>query len=168
MAPFRAGHDELEHDLPWRLMQNSPVTLYRRREYFDQDISELLSRGWRVPHFDCASWRSDPEMHEELRVVLELPDYTGQNFDALADSLEEMAVAEERGVMIALDNLTDCAQTQTLLDVLAGASRRWLLFGRIFGALVRTDDPSYRGPAIGAMRPEWNDREQLLRSRGER
>jgi hypothetical protein len=51
MAPFRPNRDEYEHDLPWRLMQNGPVTLYRRREYFAEDISALRERGFVVPSF---------------------------------------------------------------------------------------------------------------------
>lgn len=53
VAPFRLKRDELEHGLPWRLMQNGPVTLYWRRVYFEQDIGALRERGYVVPSFDC-------------------------------------------------------------------------------------------------------------------
>jgi hypothetical protein len=66
MAPFQLNRDELQHDLPWRLMQNSPVTLYCRRDYFEEDESAL---------------------HEALRLGLGFPHHTGHNFDALNDSL---------------------------------------------------------------------------------
>jgi RNAse (barnase) inhibitor barstar len=159
MAPFRLGKDELAHELPWRLMRNGPVTLYRRQDYFEQDIAELREREYLVPVLDCLAWGSVGEMHDALRLGLGLPDYTGRNFDALADSLSEIDVPEHSGTMVALDNVTRSDQTDMLLDVLADASRRWLLFGRIFGILVRTDNPSYDGPVIGATRPSWNGRE---------
>ena len=60
--------------------------------------------------------------------------------------------------MVALDNVTDAPRADVLLDVLAGASRWWLLFGRIFGVLARTDDPIYAPPRVGGMRPAWNGR----------
>lgn len=31
---------------------------------------------------------------------------------------------------------------------------------------MRTDDPGYEGPVIGAMRPNWNQREWPNRNRG--
>jgi hypothetical protein len=107
MAPFRPNRDEYEHDLPWRLMQNGPVTLYWRREYFAEDIGALRERGFVVPLFDCRAWPDEFALHEELRVGLGMPDYTGHSFDALNDSLSEIDVPEESGVMVALDNVTD-------------------------------------------------------------
>ena len=166
VAPFRIDRDELEHDLPWRLMQNSPVTLYWRREYFEADIRELRERGFVVPSFDCGDWTDEFALHEALRLGLGMPDYTGRNFDALNDSLSEIEVPEESGLMVALDNVTQAPRADVFLDVLANASRWWLLFGRIFGVLARTDDPDYQAPIVGAMRPHWNGRERLDANRG--
>lgn len=117
MAPFRPNRDEYEHDLPWRLMQNGPVTLYWRREYFAEDIGALRERGFVVPLFDCRAWPDEFALHEELRVGLGMPDYTGHSFDALNDSLSEIDVPEESGVMVALDNVTDAPRADVLLDV---------------------------------------------------
>jgi len=166
MAPFRLDHDELEHGLPWRLMQNSPVTLYHRREYFDEDMRELREVGYVVPYFDCASWKTEDDLHDALRVGLGMPDYTGHNFGALADSLADIKVPEASGMMVALDNLGHAPRSDVLLDLLADASRRWLLFGRIFGVIARTDDSAYQPPTVGRMRPEWNRCESLNADRG--
>ncbi len=166
MAPFRLNRDELEHDLPWRLMQNGPVTLYWRREYFEEDIGALRKRGFIVPSFNCREWADEFTLHEALRIGLGMPDYTGHSFDALNDSLSEIEVPEESGVMLALDNVTDAPRADVLLQVLADASRWWLLFGRIFGVLGRTDNPRYEPPEVGAMRPAWNGREWLNTNRG--
>ncbi len=166
MASFRLGHDEVEFELPWRLMQNGPVTLYRRREYFEDDIAELQSREFEIRRFDCLTWDSESAMHDDLRSGLGLPDYTGKNFDALDDSLADIEVPEHSGVMVALDNFSGSRSNEILLQVLANASRWWLLFGRIFGVLVRTDDAPYDGPVIGAMQCQWNGREWSSGDRG--
>ena len=166
MAPFRLNRDELEHDLPWRLMQNGAVTLYWRQKYFEEDVGALRERGFVVPSFDCRGWADEFALHEALRIGLGMPDYTGHNFDALNDSLAEIEVSEETGVFVALDHVTDAPRAEVLLDLLASASRWWLLFGRIFGVLARTDNPDYRPPAGGATRPDWNGREGLRANRG--
>lgn len=160
MAPFRLRHDELQHELPWRLMQNGPVTKYWRREYFEEDLAELIGREYWVPRFDCSKWHSEREMHDALRTGLRLPDHTSHNFDALSYSLTDAPVPDRSGLMLALDNFTDANRSDTLLDVLAGASRWWLLFGRILGALLRTDDATYDGGKVGATPLNWNVREQ--------
>ena len=160
VAPFRLGHDELQHELPWLLMQNGPVTKYWRREGFERDVAELQDRGFRVERFDAGAWADEDAMYCEMRDGLGLPSDTGMNFDALADSLEEMDVPVESGVVVALDNFTESRRTDAVLKALGAASRWWLLFGRLFIVVLRTDDPNYGGPdAIGAMPPQWNRRE---------
>jgi RNAse (barnase) inhibitor barstar len=161
VAPFRLNHDELRHELAWRLMQNSPVTLYRRHEVFGEDLRELETIGFVVARFDCAEWATEDALHAALKRGLRLRDYTGANFDALDDSLADIDVPEHTGLMVALDHVDRSPRSEVLLDVLAGASRWWLLFGRIFGVLARVDDPRYQAPAVGAMRPSWNGREWL-------
>ena len=99
-------------------------------------------------------------MYVELRDELGNQDYTGMNFDALADSLTDMVVPEEGGVVIALDNFTESRRTDTLLDVLARASRWWLLSGGFLPSSCGRTDPGYRGPdSLGAGQPLWNRRE---------
>lgn len=40
----------------------------------------------------CADIKTLPELHSALRTLLELPDYYGNNFDALYDCLTEIGV----------------------------------------------------------------------------
>jgi len=161
VTPFRLDHDELLHPLPWRLMQNGPVTKYCGREAFAGDLAELGDLRFRVARFDVQSWDDDIlEMRAVLRDELGMPSYTGGNFDAIADSLTDIEVPEEGGLVIALDNFSASGSNETLLDVLATASRYWLLFGRLFIVLFRTDDGKYVGPAnLGATPVQWNNRE---------
>jgi hypothetical protein len=166
MAPFRTGHDELQHPLPWRLMQNGPVTKYWRPECFEQDLAALVALEFHVVRFDVASWGDELAMGDALRDGLALPSYTGRSFDALADSLTDVEVSDEGGVVVALDNFTETERFETLLRVLAEASRWWLLFGRLFIVLLRTDDPDYTGPTnLGATAANWNNHEWLAAKR---
>jgi RNAse (barnase) inhibitor barstar len=165
MAPFRLGHDELQHSLPWMLMQNGPVTKYWRREHFNEDIGELTRLEFQVISFDTSAWMHSDAMYESLITKLGMPGYTGHNFDALDDSLTDIEVPEMGGMVVALDNFGASPDNETLLDVLARASRYWLLFGRIFMTLLRTDDASYQGPGLAATAPSWNRREWLTDKR---
>ena len=166
MAPFRRGHDELQHELPWRLMFNGPVTKYWRRAIFDEDLAELRARGFVLQRFDCSRWESEGAMFDELKAGLDLPAYTGSGLMALADSVSDIEIPDASGVVVALDNFNDVSWADALLDVLAGASRYWLLFGRILIVVLRTDDASYVGPRVSCTVPQWNGREWLNARRG--
>jgi hypothetical protein len=148
-------------------MQNGPVTKYWRREYFTEDLSELSSLGVRIAHFDVRSWGDDvSKMRDVLRDELGMPSYTGDNFDAIADSLTDIDVPDDGGLVIGLDNFTASDTNEVLLDVLAAASRRWLLFGRLLVVLLRTDNGQYEGPtSLGATAAGWNGREWLTANR---
>ena len=167
MASFRVGHDEYQHELPWQLMQNGPVTKYMERTGLDEDVAELQRLGFVVRRFSCAEWRSEGEMHTALKAGLELPSYTGKGLDALEDSLTDIDVPEAGGLAIVLDDFTDRESRNTkLIHVLARTSRWWLLFGRIVVVLLRTDDPRYEGPVdLGATPAQWNGREWMTASR---
>ena len=167
MAPFRLGHDEYQHELPWRLMQNGPVTKYWRQELFQEDIEQLQSLGFDIARFDCLTWTDEISTRDALVRGLHMPDSTGSNFNALADSLTDIEVPDEGGLVLALDNFTEGERNEALLSLFASASRYWLLFGRLFFVILRTDDPSYRGPVtLGAMATNWNGREWLNSKRG--
>jgi hypothetical protein len=158
VAPFRLNRDELEHDLPWRLMQNGPVTLYWRREYFDEDIGALRERGFVVPSFDCRSGPTNSPATRRYESGSGCPTTPGT-------TSTPSVIRSPRSRSVALDNVTDAPRADVLLDVLASASRWWLLFGRIFGVLARTDNPDYEPPAVGATRPDRNGREWLAAKR---
>lgn len=161
MTPFRLGHDEYQHELPWRLMQNGSVTIYWRPEVLDTDVAELGRHGFVARRFDCSSWESDSAMLADLCSGLALPYETLANFDALDDSLTDMDVPEAGGLAIVLDNFDGGSErNEVLIHVLAEASRWWLLFGRLVVVLLRTDDVRYEGPRdLGATCAWWNPRE---------
>jgi RNAse (barnase) inhibitor barstar len=120
---------------------------------FDRDLDEMESLGYRVRRFDCSLWSSEEDLHVALKKGLQLPEHTGSGFDALADSLTDIVVPDESGVLVAVDNLSEAHRADVLLGVLAVSSRWWPLFGRIFCVALRTDDPKYVGPVIGGRSP---------------
>ena len=166
MAPFRLHHDELRHELPWLLMQNGPVTKYRQpgplRAGSRDDARPRVSRAaLRLPIVELRRPSACGTQGD-----LELPVYTGSNFGALADSLTDIEVSEESGVLVALDNFSERHRGDLLLEVMASASRWWLLFGRVFCVVVRTDDRQYEGPPLGGTPPIWNRHELFDEHRG--
>jgi RNAse (barnase) inhibitor barstar len=168
MAPFRHGHDELQHGLPWRLMQNGPITKYLRRDFFEEDTEDLEGLGFEVRRIGRLPWADEGAVHDRLRESLQLPDYTGRNFNALADSLTDIEVPEASGLVAAFDDFEETDGSDLLLQVLAEASRWWLLFGRLVIVLLRIDDPRYEGPVLGRGHPQWNNREWQSASRPNR
>jgi hypothetical protein len=117
--------------------------------------------GSRDSTFAC--WGDDvAKMRAALRDELGMPSYTGSNFNAIADSLTDIDVPEQGGLVVALDNFIASDSNEVLLHVLTAAWRRWLLFGRLLVVLLRTDDGQYEGPTnLGAMTASWNGREWL-------
>ena len=165
MASFRLNHDELQHELEWRLLQPGPITMYVRPEYLDEDVAELSAKGYRVHRLRCSQWKSASAMWQELADELEL-EHTPSNFNALDDLLEDIDVPDVGGVAIVLDDFQALRHSpDVLLEVLARSSRWWLLFGRRLIVLLRTDDPDFVPPAVGATTPEWNGREWFTAAR---
>ena len=168
MASFRLNHDELQHELEWRLLQPGPVTMYVRPEYLEEDVAELSAKGYRIHRLRCSQWKSASAMWQKLREELGL-EHTPSNYDALDDLLEDMDVPDVGGTVIVLDNYQAYQalghRPDVLLDVLARASRQWLLFGRRLIVLLRTDNPDFVPPVVGATTPEWNGREWFTAAR---
>ena len=80
--------------------------------------------------------------------------------------MTDVDIPDASGLVIALDNFTPAHRSEVLLDVLAGAQRHWLLFGRRLVMVLRIDDQRYEGPTIGALKPFWNGREWANANRG--
>jgi hypothetical protein len=122
---------------------------------------------------------SSEEMHADFQRTLTFPAYYGKNLHALNDSLGDLAVPDEGGFALALvqfDKYTKgpgtaaipsgCTQAEIVLEVLARASRRFLLSGRRFLTLVQTDDARIRFDNLGCVSAIWNRREWLNKNRG--
>jgi hypothetical protein len=77
-----------------------------------------------------------------------------------------LAVPDESGMLLVFRRFDVFAKAQpslaqTILDSIESTSRRFLLTGRRFMALVQSDDAWIRFERVGAMPVTWNPREWL-------
>jgi hypothetical protein len=177
MVAFR--QDE-ENRLDWQIMRDGSVTAYRNTIYLREDVEWLRRNGYEVYSFECPGWTSESAMHDDLAEILAFPAYYGKNFDALNDCIQnDLPVPDEGGVALifirfdlfaagagATEWPSSKTGAQMLLDILARASRHYLLTGRRFMTLVQSEDPRLRMESLGCSHLSWNRREWLNKSRG--
>jgi RNAse (barnase) inhibitor barstar len=170
MAAF--GKDESEWQrLDLRLLQNSPVTLYFRPEVMEQDLAWLRGERYRIDEFDCTHWDGEPDFHADVARRLGFPDYYGGNLDAFNDCIGDIAIPDTGGLAIVLRTFDlfvkrEAVVAQHILDIVASASWRHLLFGRRLMTIVQSDDPRIAFDSVGAHPVIWNPREWLNKNRG--
>jgi len=178
VTPF-TEQDKYANPLDWTILRDGGLALYWRREFFDEDVNWFQQQKYRILLFDCALWHSNDEMHTDLRGKLGFPDYYGMNFDALLDEMEDLEVSETGGVTLGLAHFDAYAKgpgaapprsgrpsAEILLDVLARASRYFLLTGQRMVTLIQTDDPRSHFDSLGCVCARWNWREFLNKDRG--
>jgi hypothetical protein len=177
MVAFR--QDE-EDRLDWQILRDGSISAYKNPIYLQEDAEWLRQNGYEIYPFDCAAWISESAMHDDLAQRLSFPSYYGKNFDALDECIrEDLLVPNEGGVALLLNRFdlfaagagatqwpSSRTASQILLDILAGASRYYLLTGRRFMTLVQSEDPGLRIHNLGCSDLYWNRREWLNKSRG--
>ncbi|MFF4595722.1 barstar family protein [Amycolatopsis sp. NPDC001319] len=101
-----------------------------------------------------------------------LPDYNGNNLNALNDCLSDVAAGDygadlgATGFVLVLRHYDRFAGVEkdlahALLDIFASQARNALLVGHRMMCLVQSDDPRLSFPAVGATSALWNDAEWL-------
>ena len=172
--------EENNHTLDWEILRDGGISLYRRSDYLQLDIDWLVEHGYKVYSFDCSSWLSENVMHDQLASLLSFPSYYGKNFNALDECLtDDLIVPDEGGTIFLLDRFDvfakrseaerrpmGRAEAEILLDLIARASRHFLLTGRRLIALIRSDDPLLHFEGLGSVHTSWNRREWLNKDRG--
>lgn len=169
MAVFDRDAD-LRHDLDFRLVVNTFVTLFRRMEILERTTGWLVEHGYDVVRLDASRWTDDAELHRDVSAALRFPDYYGRNLDALNDCMRDV-VDYEYGtspqatglvlVLVGYDGFAGrCPRTaQTVLDIFADRARGAALIGHRMMCLVQSDDPHIQFAPVGAMSVLWNDAE---------
>ena len=166
--------------LDWHLLQNGGVALYFRPVVLEEDLEWFRANRYDVYEFECKSWNSVADLHEDFKHTLRFPDYYGHNFNALNDCLTHLPVSDESGVVIVLKNFdayadgtvsiggehTGRTDAEALLDILARASRVQLLLGLRLLTLVQCNDPRIRFEHLGCISAIWNPKEWLNKKRG--
>ncbi len=168
MAAF---HPDEWQKFDYQLLRNSPVTLYHRLEVLDQVLLQLKTEGYTIDELDCSTWKSEVDFHRDIAKCLEFPDYYGQNLDAFNDCMKDIEVPDLGGRIIVLRKFDSFARhepevAQSVLDILARSSWRFLLMGQRLMTLVQSDDPRIAFDRVGAHPVRWNPQEWLNKNRG--
>ncbi len=171
--------DEHENQLDWKILRDGSVALYWKRELLDEDVSWFRQQNYQVFSFDCQQWSSTEEMHTDFQRTLSFPAYYGRNLDALNDCLSDLPVPDVGGIALVLSRFdaytkgpgattvgSDRPEAEVVLDLLARASRYYLLTGRRLLTLVQSDDPRIRFDGLACVFAGWNQREWLNKNRG--
>ena len=108
MAAFT--EDEVDKTLDWEILLYGSISIYRNREYLNDDLRWLRLRSYRVYSIDCKAWKSEAAMLESFGEVLSFPAYYGRNFNALIDCLEDVEVPDDGGLAVVLDSYDFYAQ----------------------------------------------------------
>lgn len=171
-GPFNLHDDRLGQDVGYRLLMNTPVTLYWRQEVLGRALTWLLDHGYQVVEWDTSAWPAETDMLRGVGEALHFPDYYGRNLDALNDCMRDVVTGaygwdpDSTGLVLVLrryDAFTVLhpQRAQALLDIFADHSRSAALFGRRLIVLVQSDDPRIRYEPVGATPVMWNDAEWL-------
>ena len=157
--------------LDWMLLQNSPITLYYERSILAEDVNWFSAHKYKIATLASTHWKSPQEALAAIGTALDFPDYFGGNFNALNDCLSDVAIPQEGGLVLVLQEFQAFSEyfpseAQVLLDILASNARQFLLTGQRFLALVHSTNPRQEFNPVGATPVMWNPREWLNSKRG--
>lgn len=102
----------------------------------------LASLGDKAPrHVRVEGVSNKSQFIDAVGKALAFPDYSAKNWDAFEESLAEVKLADEHGLVIELDRLATFAQNhpedlETALAILADATEDWQSRGVGFWVLV--------------------------------
>ena len=153
--------------LDFQILQNGWISTYWQPAILNNDLQWFNNNHFRVVDFDCANWKDEAIMHDEIKVKLDFPAYYGSNLNALNDCLCDIEIPNE-GLVVVFKNFQHVAKqyAHDLLDIFANKARLHMLFGRKLLTLIQVDDPNFEIPAVGACPVSWNRKERLNSKRG--
>ena len=157
--------------LDWQLLERGAVALYYKPSVLSGDLGWFKQQGYAIHELSAATWSTSAEFHETVKRSLNFPSHYTNNLASWIDSVGEMSVPDESGMVLAFRQYDAFARAQpqlaqTILDSIETTSRRFLLTGRRFLALVQSDDPRVRFERVGALPVTWNPREWTDADRG--
>jgi len=146
MTAFDATAD-LADDHAFRLMVDTPVTLFRQRTVLGSTVEWLSRHDYQIVALDAAAWEADADLHRDVARALHFPDHYGRNLDALNDCMRDVVdqaygwSPDATGLVLVFTGYDAyasrrAASAHSVLDILAGQSRSALLFGRRLLVLV--------------------------------
>jgi RNAse (barnase) inhibitor barstar len=170
MASF--PHDESSRSrLDFRLLRDGGVVLYHSGVVLGDDLAWLRSEKYEVHDFDARRWKAEDDFHFDMARSLKFSEYYGRNLDAFNDCMADVEVPMEGGTAIVIRNvdsveLRDGQFISVILDILAGTTRKNLLFGRRMLTLLQSENPRIAFPVVAPVTVMWNPKEWLNSERG--
>lgn len=157
--------------LDYRLLMNSPVALYWKKEIWRNDISWFKDHKYQIVQIDTGLWSSQDDFHSHIKDSLDFPNYYGCNLDAFNDCLGDLQFTGVDGIVIAFENYDKWNSkakevSQVILDIIARCSYHHLLFGNRLVALVQSNDAKIEFKPVGQRPAMWNPQEWLNKNRG--
>jgi hypothetical protein len=162
----------LTHPIDYRLAANGFVTLFWSPQVLGSSTGWLSDHGYRVVQADASAWHTALDMHVDLALVLDFPDYYGRNMAALNDCLRDVAACrygfsrDDTGLALVVYGFDrffqqDPQAAHALLDIFAEQARSAALLGHRMLCLIQSDDAHLAVPPVGATPISWNDAEWL-------
>jgi hypothetical protein len=150
--------------LDWKLMERGSVALYHKPSVLSADVGWFKQERYVVRELEAAGWATPKAFHDDAKRVLGFPPHYAANLMAWIDCLAEVDVPDDGGLVVVFRAYDMFAKAQpqlaqTILDSIESTSRRFLLTGRRFLALVQSNDPRIRFERVGALPVTWNPRE---------
>jgi hypothetical protein len=177
MAPFDP-EDRLNHPLDYRVAQQGGVALYWQPAVLVETVTWLRGQGYRIARMDASGCTNELDVHHRIARALDFPAYYGENLNALADCLDDVAEAAygwspaDTGLAVVIDRYDvvvgwDAEFARLVLDAIATAIHGAALHGNRILCLAQSDDNRLRfDERVGGSHVSWNDAEWLDARRG--
>lgn len=158
----------------WPFVQNSSITLFKKREFMADAISILRSIEYKILEVSCC--HGAESFFEQVSNIIGWEELFGYspwngNLDAFNDGIGEFPFGPSKRAVLVINDFhilaaDDRRYATELLDVMECNARDLLLESKILVTFVQTEDASYETGRIGARAAHWNSREWLLANRG--
>jgi hypothetical protein len=121
-------------------LRTSPASLVRAAE----------SHGWRAFHLDGRKLTTKTEFIETSGRAMRFPSYSGNNWDAFEESLNDLSWAPAQGYLVVFDGAGGFARSQpdefaVAVEILQESVRRWDALGIPLVVLLRGSGRSTGG-----------------------
>ena len=148
--------------LDWKILRNGWASLYYRPDVLEKDIEWFKTDGFAIFEFDCSTWVTDEDMHNELQAKFDFPCYYGKNLDALNDCLSELQIGDA-GHLVVFRNfdVVEAYIAFHVVDILAHNARDYMLIGKKLITLVQVNEPKFSMAPVGACSVLWNGAEWM-------
>lgn len=147
-------------DRAYRIARSGSVALYTDTAAIEGWLAE---HGYRLVRLDASGWRTQADLHRDVKAALDFPDYYGDNLDAFNDCLRDLAMAgagDATGTVLVLTGYDAFARAETraatvVLDIVATQTRTAALFGHRLLCLVQSTDRDLAFGRLAATDVRW-------------